>query len=181
MKGVTFYLFRQKVVRLYQFLKFQVLDLYSQTDANNPPDSPPLSPQKALQPPIISLKNTNGQEKPASPEQPPPVNVKIPPPSDIPQFPYSTFTGSHTVPGYGAAFPSTMAPPPTVTAPPPHITGPPPGPPPHITAPPPTVFPPYVNHPPPFPPVVPPAAPPFFSTSAPPPAQPHRPYYPPPT
>lgn len=161
-----------------------MLDLYSQTDTNNTPDSPPLPLQKSVtQVPSVNVQRTsNGNEKVVSPDQPPPVNIKVPPPSsDVPPFPYQTFTGAPPpVASYAAAFSTSMGAPPGVPAPP-HMTGPPPGPPPHITAPPPTVFPPYVNHPPPFTTVVPPGGPPFFPTNAPPPNQPHRPFYPPPT
>ncbi|XP_023309991.1 cyclin-K-like [Anoplophora glabripennis] len=162
----------------------QVLDLYSQMDTNNAPDSPPLQPQMSVTQvtPVSVRRTSNGNEKIVSPDQPPPVNIKIPPPSsDVPPFPYQTFTGAPpSIASYAAAFPTSMSAPPGISAPP-HMAGPPPGPPPHITAPPPTVFPPYVNHPPPFTTVIPPGGPPFFSTNAPPPSQPHRPFYPPPT
>ncbi|KAJ8921684.1 hypothetical protein NQ315_010593 [Exocentrus adspersus] len=171
-------------MELLEDICHQVLDLYSQTDANNTPDSPPLQSQKATNqpPPVSTQRSSNGNEKVVSPDQPPPVNVKVPPPSsDVPPFPYQTFTGAPPpVASYATPFAAPMGAPPVVAAPP-HLTGPPPGPPPHITAPPPTVFSQYVNHPPPFTAVVPPGAPPFFSANAPPPNQPHRPYYPPPT
>lgn len=166
-------------MELLEDICHQVLDLYSQTDTNNTPDSPPLQLQKSvMQAPAVNVQRTsNGNEKIMSPDQPPPVNIKIPPPSsDVPPFPYQTFTGAPPpVASYATAFPTSMGAPPGVPAPP-HMTGPPPGPPPHITAPPPTVFPPYVNHPPPFTTVVPPGGPPFFPTNAPPPNQPHRPF-----
>ncbi|CAH1114206.1 unnamed protein product [Psylliodes chrysocephalus] len=164
----------------------QVLDLYSQSDNTNLPDSPPLSQHKLAAPSLIATRPSNGQEKqPSSPDQPPPVNTKIPPPSEIPQFPYQTFTGApppiatYQVP----TTPFAAAPPPGIpTSHAPHLAGPPPGPPPHISAPPPSVFP-YVSHPPPLIPVVSSGGPPFFPSNAPPPNQPppHRPYYPPPT
>ncbi|XP_060524311.1 cyclin-K [Cylas formicarius] len=157
----------------------QVLDLYSQPAAKCPSDSPPPFTSKTNSPTSGNNRSLNGSEKtPTSPEQPPPpVNTKIMPPSDIPQFPYQTFT--HAPPpiaSYGSvAFSNPVN---TATAPP-HLTGPPPGPPPHIPAPPPTAFPPpSFPHAPPFPPVVPNAPPPFYS-NGPPPSQPHRPYYPP--
>lgn len=162
----------------------QVLDLYSQVDNTNAADSPPPSQQKGA-PAVIPVSNrtSNGHEKPCSPDQPITVNIKIPPPSEIPQFPYQTFTGGPPpVPMYPTPVSAFSSAPILTPTHPPHLAGPPPGPPPHITAPPPTVFP-YVNHPPPFvPPVVTTGAPPFFPTNAPPPTQPqHRPFYPPPT
>ncbi|KAJ8934327.1 hypothetical protein NQ314_013367 [Rhamnusium bicolor] len=135
----------------------KVLDLYSQTDSSNAPDSPPMHLQKLGQAlPANPTRTSNGHEKVMSPDQPPPVNTKIPPPSsDIPPFPYQTFTGAPPpVASYASAFSTSMSAPPGVPAPP-HMTGPPPGPPPHINAPPPAVFP-YVSHPPPFTTVVPP-------------------------
>ncbi|CAG9822433.1 unnamed protein product [Phaedon cochleariae] len=151
----------------------QVLDLYSQSDAPIHPDSPPLHSNAKQQMP--SLRPSNGQEKTLSPDRPPSVNAKGPPLSDVPQFPYQTFTGAPPpAAAYASVFPSSMAGPPG--GPPPHLSGPPP----HIAAPPPAVFS-YVNHPPPFSTVVPPGAPPYFPANAPPPGQPpqHRPYYPP--
>ncbi|KAJ8962389.1 hypothetical protein NQ318_018373 [Aromia moschata] len=56
--------------------------------------------------------------------------MKIPPPtSDVPPFPYQTFTGAPppVASTYTASFPNSLSAPPTVGAPP-HITGPPPGP-----------------------------------------------------
>ncbi|XP_030762321.1 cyclin-K [Sitophilus oryzae] len=158
----------------------QVLDLYSQPATKSPSQSPPPPGQRSARPPSPTTpqnnRNGNGNDKQAmSPETPsiPPINTKIPPPSDIPQFPYQTFTN---VPPPLASYVSA----------PPHLAGPPP-PPPHLAGPPPNVFPSFVSHPPPFPPVVPPNAPPppFYPNGPPPPAQPHnsrRPYFPhPPT
>ncbi|KAF7284276.1 cyclin K [Rhynchophorus ferrugineus] len=155
----------------------QVLDLYSKPAAKSPSQSPP--PCSSNRPPSpVSQQNSrhsNGNEKQTvSPETPlPPINTKIPPPSDIPQFPYQTFT--NVPPPLAPYGPSTFSAPVGAS----HLAGPPP----HMAGPPPTVFPPYVTHPPPFPAVVAPnAPPPFYSNGPPPPTQPHnshRPYFPP--
>lgn len=164
----------------------QVLDLYSQPANKSPSASPPPSTMNRPPSPILSQQNnrqSNGNEKSAaSPEiVPTQINIKIPPPSDIPQFPYQSFT--HAPPPLTSyASVSFSAPP--INAPP-HLSGPPPGPSPHITAPLSNVFSSFVNHPPPFTPVVPPpGGPPFYTNGPPPPTQghnpPHRPFFPPP-
>ncbi|KAL1492028.1 hypothetical protein ABEB36_012532 [Hypothenemus hampei] len=161
----------------------QVLDLYSQPAPKSPSDSPPPSATKPHSPPIQSTsRQSNGSEKIAhiSPESlPPPLNTRIPPPSEVPQFPYQTFT--HAPPPLTSYAPVSFAAPP-VNTPPPMAGPPPPVAPPHLAGPPPNVYPPYVGHPPPFTPVVPPPTgpPPYFSNGMPPPTPGHRQYYPPP-
>jgi hypothetical protein len=149
----------------------QVLDLYSQPTANPAPDSPPLPP-RPLTTSSATRKSTNGQEKPEIPDLIPQVNTKVPPPPDVPQYPYQTFTGAPppVAPFAAPPYPAPLPTPPGL----PHLAAPPPGPPPHISAPP-TVFPPYVTHPPPFPPMGPPAGP-FYQHTPPPGQPPHRPY-----
>ncbi|ERL88296.1 cyclin-K-like [Dendroctonus ponderosae] len=144
----------------------QVLDLYSQpAAAKSPPESPPLSGEKA---PISPKNAANGNERTQiSPEQPPvPALPRLPPPADVPQFPYQTFT--HAPPPLASYAPVSFPAPPVNTPPPA---------PPHIAGPPPNVFPPYVNHPPPFPAVGPP--PPYFGNGLPPSQSqhPHRQYF----
>lgn len=160
----------------------KVLDLYSQPPTKSPSQSPPQPGGKQTSSPPSQSKNGN-EKTHTSPEPalPPPLNTRVPPPTDVPPFPYQTFT--HAPPPLAAyAAPVSFAVPPINTPPP---LAPPPGPPPHMTAPPPNVFPPY-SHPPPFTPVVPPPTgppPPFYSNGLPPPSQPppHRPpFYPPP-
>lgn len=146
----------------------QVLDLYSQpATTKSPPESPPLPGEKT---PISPNSAANGNERTQiSPEQP--ALPRLPPPADVPQFPYQTFT--HAPPPLASYAPVSFPVPPVNTPPPPA--------PPHIAGPPPNVFPPYVNHPPPFPAVgpPPPGPPPFFGNGLPPSQgqHPHRQYF----
>lgn len=170
----------------------QVLDLYSQPQSADVPDSPPLPPRSVLPPPPpstatteasapIPVKVTTGGPGPGSKPQPPEHDVQEQVTAAAaaalkPTMPAEM--GAYA--GYGA-YPPAMSYPPTFTTPMPsaaHMASqPPPGPPPPVAV---TVYPPYVAPPPHYPPVA--AAPPFYQpppTAAPP--QPHRPYYPPPT
>ncbi|KAK4883595.1 hypothetical protein RN001_006914 [Aquatica leii] len=147
----------------------QVLDLYSQPASEAPPDSPPLSPKPIITTSPPSTK-TNGQEK-EKPEPPKakPITVIAPAIPEVPPYPFpATFPAP---PAHTSAYPPPYPNPPVA---PPHIAAPPPvSIPPHIPTPP-VIFPSYVAPPPHFAPA------PFYQPT-PPPAQPHRPYYPPPT
>ncbi|XP_066258151.1 cyclin-K [Euwallacea similis] len=169
----------------------QVLDLYSQPATKSPSQSPPPKPgsRPPSPPPQSAGRQSNGSEKHVQkspetpvPSAPPPLNTRIPPPSDVPQFPYQTFTHAPPPLSTFAPAPVSFAAHPVNTPPP--LTGPPPGPPPLMGGPPPSVFATY-SHPPPFTSVLPPPSgpPPFYSNGLPPPSQPppHRPpFYPPP-
>ncbi|CAG9764355.1 unnamed protein product [Ceutorhynchus assimilis] len=159
----------------------QVLDLYSQPEVKSSSESPPpgASRPAAASPSNQSTsRQSNGattsttassastasstsEKTQISPETvPPPVNTRIPPPSDVP-YPYQTFT--HAPPPISYGTPVSFAPP--VNTPPP-LLGPSPIPS-LLSAPPPNAFPPFVNQPPPFTPVVPPPNASFFGNGLP--------------
>lgn len=159
----------------------QVLDLYSQPQSSDVPDSPPLLPRQAstaeataipIPVKVSSGSSKNGQDMMERIEN----EMPIPTVQSLKNVSVPTEMTSYQYQGYPA--PPMNYPPTFTTAIPTaaHMaSAPPPGPPPPVTV---TVYPPYVAPPPHFPPVA--AAQQFYQ---PPPtsAQPHRPYYPPPT
>lgn len=101
----------------------QVLDLYSQPPTKSPSQSPPQPGGKPSSPPSQSKNGNEKTHTSPEPAPPPPLNTRIPPPTDVPPFPYQTFT--HAPPPLAAyAAPVSFAVPPINTPPP---LAPPPG------------------------------------------------------
>lgn len=155
----------------------QVLDLYSQPQSTDVPDSPPLLPRHpAAMPEVISapipVKVSSDTRIPKNGQDVTDNEMPIPTVTSVKPVSVPTDMNSYKYAGYPAP---PMTYPPTFTTPIPstaHITtGPPPGPPPNVP-----VYSPYVGPPPHYPSVA-TAPPPFYQ----PPPSAGRPYYPPPT